>query len=149
VSRVAPLDLRGTLALRADYQCLWLQTADVLLTRSEHPPSAPRDWRQDARLSCSCKDCRKLRLFGSDPTQQIHRFRVNKERRQHLHRQIDGYGLDMTHVTERMGSPQTLVCIKTRRNYSRQCAEYQLDIAALTALAELISSVAAIRGQRL
>jgi hypothetical protein len=37
-----------------------------------------------------------------------------------------------------MGSPQTLVCIKTRRNYSRRCAEYQLDIAALTALADLI-----------
>jgi hypothetical protein len=68
----------------------------------------------------------------------MHRFRVNKERRQHLHRQIDGYGLDMTHVTERKGSPQSLVCTKTRRNYSRRCAEYQLDIAALTALAELI-----------
>jgi len=69
---------------------------------------------------------------------QTHRFRVNKERRAHLHRQIDGHELDITHVTERMGSPQTLVCIKTRRNYSRRCAEYQLDIAALTALAELI-----------
>jgi hypothetical protein len=44
----------------ADYQRLWLQTADVLLTRSEHPPSPPRDWRQDARLSCSCEDCREL-----------------------------------------------------------------------------------------
>lgn len=122
----------------ADYQRLWLQTADVLLTRSEHPPSPPRDWRQDARLSCSCEDCRELQLFVSDPMRQVHRFRVNKERRQHLHRQIDGHELDITHVTERMGSPQTLVCIKTRRNYLRRCAEYQLDIAALTALAELI-----------
>jgi 2OG-Fe(II) oxygenase superfamily len=122
----------------ADYQRLWIQTADVLLARSEHPPSPPRDWRQDARLSCSCEDCRELQHFVSDPMRQVHRFRVNKERRQHLHRQIDGYGLDMTHVTERKGSPQTLVCIKTRRNYSRRCAEYQLDIAALTALAELI-----------
>ncbi|MEA3180701.1 MAG: hypothetical protein QOI59_4224 [Gammaproteobacteria bacterium] len=122
----------------ADYQRLWLQTADVLLTRSEHPPSPPRDWRQDARLSCSCEDCHELQLFVSDPMRQLHRFRVNKERRQHLHRQIDGHGLDMAHVTERKGSPQTLICIKTRQHYSRRCAEYQLDIAALTALAPLI-----------
>jgi hypothetical protein len=122
----------------ADYQRLWLETADTLLTASEHPPSPPRDWRQDAKLSCSCEDCHELQLFASDATRQMHRFRVNKERRQHLHRQIDGYGLDMTHVTERKGSPQTLVCTKTRRNYSRRCEEYRLDIAALTALAELI-----------
>ena len=122
----------------ADYQHLWLHTAEVLLARSEHPPSPPCDWRQDARLSCSCEDCRELQHFVSDPMRQVHRFRINKERRQHLHRQIDGNGLDMTHVTERIGSPQTLVCIKTRRNYSRRCAEYQLDIAALTALAKLI-----------
>jgi hypothetical protein len=68
----------------------------------------------------------------------MHRFRVNKDRRQHLHRQIEGHGLDMTHVTERKGSPQTLVCTKTRHSYLRRCAEYRQDIAALTALAELI-----------
>jgi len=51
---------------------------------------------------------------------------------------LNSEGQRLTHVTERKGSPQTLVCTKARRNYSRRCEEYQLDIAALTALAELI-----------
>jgi hypothetical protein len=43
---------------------------------------------------------------------------------------------------ERKGSPQTLVCTKTRHSYLRRCAEYRQDIAALTALAELIEDSA-------
>ena len=131
-------DRGGSVIGNADYQRLWLHTADILLARGEHPPLPPRDWRQDTRLSCNCEDCHELQLFAADPTRQTHRFRINKERRQHLHRQIDGHGLDMTHVTVRKGSPQTLVCTKTRQSYLRRCAEYRQDIAALTALAELI-----------
>ena len=71
-----------------------------------------------------------------DPAEQTHRFRVRKERRQHLHQQIEKHSLDMTHVTERKGSPQTLVCTKDRRGYQRRCAQYRQDIAALAALAE-------------
>jgi hypothetical protein len=43
----------------------------------------------------------------------------------------------MTHVTERKGSPQTLVCTKDRRSYQRQCELFRQDIAALAALADL------------
>lgn len=43
----------------------------------------------------------------------------------------------MTHVTERKGSPQTLVCTKTRRGYERRCNAYRHDVAALATLAEL------------
>ena len=62
------------------------------------------------------------------------RFRVRKERRQHLHQMIEQLGLDMTHETERIGSPQTLVCTKTRRTYERQCAQHQADVASMSAL---------------
>lgn len=69
--------------------------------------------------------------------EQVHRFRVRQDRRQHLHGQIEKHRLDMTHVTERKGSPQTLVCTKDRRSYQWRCEQYRQDIAALTALAEL------------
>jgi hypothetical protein len=62
---------------------------------------------------------------------------MRQDRRQHLHRQIARHELDMTHVTERKGSPQTLVCTKTRRNYQRRCKEYRQEAVALAALAEL------------
>jgi hypothetical protein len=59
---------------------------------------------------------------------------VSKERRQHLHQTIDRHQLDMVHTTERIGSPQTLVCTKTRRSYELQCQQYRTDIAAMNTL---------------
>ena len=109
---------------------------EFLLRRSGQPPAAPTDWRQDVKLSCTCADCRELQTFVLDPVQQTHRFRVRQDRRQHLHGQIERHGLDMTHVTDRKGSPQTLVCTKDRRSYQRRCDQYRKDIAALTDLME-------------
>lgn len=116
---------------------LWTHSAGFLLKRSGVPPEAPRDWRQEVKLSCSCADCRELQTFARDPAEQTHRFRVRQDRRQHLHQTIDRHKLDMTHVTERKGSPQTLVCTKNRRSYHRRCDQYRNDIAALAALAKL------------
>ena len=116
---------------------LWKHSAEFILLRSERPPTAPRDWRQDAKLSCACVDCRELQVFTLDPVEQMHRFRVRLDRRQHLHQMIERHALDMTHATERKGSPQTLVCTKDRRSYHRRCDQYRKDIAALTSLAEL------------
>jgi hypothetical protein len=89
------------------------------------------------RLSCSCADCRELLAFALDPVEQTRRFRVRQNRRQHLHQVIERHGLDMTHVTERKGSPQTLVCTKDRRSYHRRCEQYRKDIESLSALTEL------------
>jgi hypothetical protein len=116
--------------------CLWEHSAEFLLLRSGEPPTAPKDWRQDVKLSCSCPDCRELLTFALDPAEQTHRFRVRQDRRQHLHQKIEHHGLDMTHVTDRKGSPQTLVCTKDRRSYQRRCEQYRKDVAALAALAE-------------
>ena len=44
----------------------------------------------------------------------------------------------MTHETERRGSPQTLVCTKTRRTYERQCAEHKADVTAMATLLRII-----------
>jgi len=124
----------------AEIRHLWLHAANALLARSEYPPEPPQDWRQEATLSCGCADCRELCAFAAHPSEQTHRFRVRKDRRQHLHRQIDAHRLDMTHVTERKGSPQTLICTKTRRRYEQRCKEYRRDITALATLAELTAN---------
>ena len=114
---------------------LWEHSAAFLLQRSGCPPEAPKDWRQDVKLACSCADCRELQIFTLDPEAQVARFRVRQDRRQHLHQQIERHSLDMTHVTERKGSPQTLVCTKDHRSYQRRCEQYRKDIAALVSLA--------------
>jgi 2OG-Fe(II) oxygenase superfamily len=121
-----------------EVQRLWCHSAEFLLVRSEQPPESPTDWRQDVKIVCRCDDCGELQAFAFDATTQTHRFQVRKERRQHLHQQIDRHRLDMTHVTVRTGSPQTLVCSKTRATYERQCRQYNEDLASMAALCPLI-----------
>lgn len=116
---------------------LWRGAAEFLLGRSEVPPEPPTDWRLNVKLSCSCPDCQELQCFALDPRERVHRFRIKKERRRHLHRVIDTYPLDMTHVTDRVGSPQTLVCTKDRRSFDRRMKQYQDEIAAMRTLVGL------------
>jgi hypothetical protein len=97
----------------------------------------PADWAREANLACKCEDCRALTRFLHDPTARVGRFPIRKERRQHLHEQIDMRKLDCTHVTERKGSPQTLVCTKTQGAYERRLTQYHVDQRLLAELASL------------
>jgi hypothetical protein len=126
-----PAEVESSVAL------LWTSVAEFLLRRSEVPPEPPADWRLNVELSCSCPDCQELQSFARDPAERVHRFRVKKERRRHLHSVIDKQRLDMTHVTDRVGSPQTLVCTKDRRSFDRRMKQYQDEIAAMRTLVGL------------
>ena len=119
---------------------LWTHAGEFLLDRSEHPPEAPRDWRQAVKLACKCEDCRALETFARDAEAQVGRFRVRQDRRQHLQDVINRHGFDMTYVTEQKGSPQTLICTKTRRTYHRQCEQYRADISSFGELTETARS---------
>jgi hypothetical protein len=130
------------------FERLWIHAAEFLLARSERPPEPPPDWRQQVTLACPCQDCRELEKFALDPVEQTHRFRVRQDRRQHLHEQIERHRLDMTHVTARTGSPQTLVCTKTVRTFERHCARHRQDLAWLAELAGLITSSTALATHR-
>lgn len=127
---------------------LWTSSAQFLLRRSEVPPQPPPDWRIEAKLSCTCADCLKLQAFIRDPAEESHRFRVNKERRRHLHQVIDRHRLEMTHVTHRAGSPQTLVCTKDRRTFQARMKEYQTEIAAMRMLMGLAPQTTIAGGLR-
>jgi hypothetical protein len=140
VPALALLHQRHGVGIKSDayFGILWQHAAEFLLARSERPPEPPSDWKQSVTLSCGCADCIELQRFARASSEQVHRFNVRKDRRQHLHRTIDQHDLDMTHVTERKGSPQTLVCSKTRRGYQRQRDQYQADRAAMAALLPLL-----------
>jgi hypothetical protein len=62
---------------------------------------------------------------------------MNKQRRQHLHQQIDEHRCDVKHVTERKGSPQTLVCTKTQDSYERRRKQYGADTKLFIELEEI------------
>ncbi len=118
------------------YGVLWRHAADALVERSARPPAEPRDWAIPADLGCARDDCAHLEALCSDPLARVSRFPLRKERRKHLHRQIDGHRLDLFHVTERHGSPYTLVCTKNRASHDRRRAEYAEDVGWIASMIE-------------
>jgi hypothetical protein len=116
------------------YAYLWRVAADALLARSSVPPEEPRDWAIAADLPCDCEHCAALRAFCRDTVARSARFPLRKDLRRHLHREIDRYRLDLTHVTERRGSPFTLICTKTRASHKRRLVEYAEDVARMCSL---------------
>ncbi len=127
----------GVIDQNAQRLRLWRHCCAFLLARSEFAPPAPGDWSQPAKLACRCEDCQALQAFALNPRLREQRFRVRQDRREHLQRQIAHHKLDMHHVTDRSGSPQTLVCRKTRESYHRQCRQHAEDVAAMHALQAL------------
>lgn len=108
-----------------------------LRSRTASKPQAPADWSRDAKLGCTCADCRELAAFLKSKTESVHRFARRKDLRQHLHQQIEQHHCDVTHVTERKGSPQTLVCTKTQASYERRLTQFETDQRLLAELQSL------------
>ena len=104
------------------------------------PIEPPANWSRSAKVGCSCADCKELARFLRDPKERVHRFPRRKELRRHLHAQIDDNKLDVTHVTERKGSPHALVCTKTQASYERRLAQFHEDLTQLEKLEQLPSS---------
>ena len=105
-------------------------------------PQKPLDYRRAADLSCTCKDCQALAEFLADPEKPQARFPMGKGRRQHLHGVIGSHDCDCTHVTERRGSPQTLVCTKTTASYEAARKIYDRDLKHLARIVAMEKKMA-------
>ncbi len=106
----------------------WLaECRSALESRVAQVPEKPTDYRRPADLACGCSDCSELSSFLANPDESVHRFSVRKERRRHLHQIIQRHKCDLTHVTERRGSPYTLVCTKTTASYKAARQVHERD----------------------
>jgi hypothetical protein len=121
-------------AARAAFERLREHCLAELRGLTEAEPQPPADWTRSADLGCKCPDCKLLAEFLRNPTQQVGRFPLRKDRRQHLHQQIDRHRIDLKHVTDRVGSPQTLVCTKTQASHEQRLKQYRLDCQHLEEL---------------
>jgi len=116
----------------------WLaECRSALESRVAQVPQKPADYRRPAKLSCSCSDCRELSRFLAKANEPVHRFSVRKDRRRHLHQIIQQHNCDLKHVTERRGSPYTLVCTKTNASYEAARQIHERDKKNLTRLKTL------------
>jgi hypothetical protein len=138
-------DVKGTYQLLAQVPAarpaaerLMQHCLEALRSATAHPIEPPSTWKRNAPLGCTCEDCQALSHFLHDPAARVARMPLRKDRRQHLHQQIDLHKIDCTHVTERQGSPQTLMLTKTQATYERRLKQYHEDqqlLAELEALA--------------
>ena len=127
-------DLSGTRA----YRMLWRQAADFLLERSSVPPGEPDNWQIEVDLPCDSELCIELQAFCRHHTARVRRFKVAKDSRRYLHQLIEDHELDLDHVTERKGSPYTLVCTKNRNSYERRLKEYTEDVQCIGLLSSIV-----------
>lgn len=113
----------------------WLdRSVKFLRDATAAEPAKPTDLRRSAGISCRCVDCTELVRFLNSPTESVCHFKVRQDRRQHLHQMIDSHQCDLFHVTERRGSPQTLVCTKNTKSYERSVIQYKKDKETLAQL---------------
>lgn len=106
-------------------------------------PTPPADFRRDADIPCKCVDCGDLRTFLRDQAEKVHRFRMRQDRRQHLEQAVQAHRLDVACATERIGSPQTLVCTKTTASYEAKLKTYREDREHLATLRAIWSDLPA------
>jgi hypothetical protein len=120
----------------------WLAACCTQLeTLTAVEPTAPTDFRREANVRCDCADCKELKTFLKDPVEKAHRFRVRQDRRQHLEHEIKGHQCDLDCVTDRSGSPQTLVCTKNTASFEARLKKYREDLAHLAALRSIVKNL--------
>ena len=83
-------------------------------------PSQPTHWAQKINIQCDCEDCERLQIFLHDKHEKVLHFKVRKDRRKHLHRQIDAHKCDLDHTTDRSGSPHARLQ-KESNQFQTQC----------------------------
>jgi hypothetical protein len=99
------------------------------------PAREKDDWSIDLPTDCPCDLCEILGEFLADRTQQQLEWPIAKQKRMHIHQQLDWYELPVRHTTQRSGSPYTLVLIKTTdllKSETKARRSWQADLDWLT-----------------
>jgi len=109
---------------------------DQMCARAEavaaRPLRAVEDW-SIPWSGCGCDLCAHLETFLRSGSVRED-WPLRKDRRQHVHQQIDHADLPVTHQTRRQGSPFTLVLTKTRELFDRETRDRDTALVHLSAL---------------
>lgn len=118
----------------------WLTAVrDDLRRRTAEAPVEPVDLRRDDAIGCRCADCADVASFLRDPATATFRLRAAQDRRGHVEQQVRHRPIDLACLTERKGSPHTLVLTKTKATYERALAEHRADLKRLEEVGAMLA----------
>ncbi|MBS0642226.1 MAG: 2OG-Fe(II) oxygenase, partial [Proteobacteria bacterium] len=110
------------------------------LTHLQHravlPLEAPRDWARPATVGCTCADCRSLAAFLAAPDQPQWRLKAAMDRRRHVEDTVRAAHCDVDLVTEKRGTPHTLIATKNHASYERRVRQRREDLAHIATLTD-------------
>jgi hypothetical protein len=107
---------------------------DHLRKRIALPLEPPQDWMRTNPLKCTCADCKELGTFLVAPDQREWRLRAVQQRRTHVEQSVKSRPCDLDLMTERRGSPHTLVAVKNQASYERRAKQRRQDLDHAAAL---------------
>jgi len=126
--QIAPRELRP-LGLGA-----LVEHCTATLAAAAKPAREADDWSIAPPMVCACDLCDTLGRFLADRELKSVEWPLAKERRRHVHGQIDAYELPVSHVTRRVGRPFKLVLAKQKALFTREArrrTELERDLAWL------------------
>ena len=77
------------------------------------------------KIGCGCADCQELDRFIAGK-ESMHTFRITTQKRSHLEQQMNSARDLVTHITERRGSPYSLVVKKSPAALATSMWEYRI-----------------------
>jgi predicted 2-oxoglutarate/Fe(II)-dependent dioxygenase YbiX len=95
---------------------------------------APRDWRRPDAVGCTCVHCAALSQFLADPDRGSWVLRAKESLRGHVESTIRTARCDVDSITERRGSPHSLICTKNQASYERRVTQRKSDLTNLARL---------------
>jgi hypothetical protein len=128
VSQATTRDTPGVQRLRA--ACV-----QHLRARMAEPLQPPTDWTRAAALNCRCAHCSELAGFLRNPDEQSWTLKAAEAVRAHVTSTVQRCHCDLDLVTQRRGSPYSLVCTKNQASYERRAKQRREDLQDLQRLA--------------
>jgi predicted 2-oxoglutarate/Fe(II)-dependent dioxygenase YbiX len=127
-SQAATRDTPGVQRLRA--ACV-----QHLRARTAEPLEPPTNWTRSATLNCRCAHCTELAGFLRNPDEQSWTLKAAEAVRAHVTSTVQRCHCDLDLVTQRRGSPYSLVCTKNQASYERRAKQRREDLQDLERLA--------------
>ncbi len=120
----------------------WLNALQALLEqRTAEEPQPPADFAREPVIVCTCANCKSINTFLTAPEAKEFAFRARQDLRGHVEQNIRQYKADLSTVTIRKGSPQTLLCTKTNESWKIRHATWVGDGKSLGIIRDFISLV--------